>query len=51
MSVEELFNVGLRHHEMSELWWALGYIGVSLVVIGVVVGIALILDKKGDKKK
>lgn len=51
MSVEELFNVGLRQHDMNELWWTLGFIGVSLVVTGVVLLIGLINNKRGGKKK
>ena len=51
MSVEELFNIGARHHEMGELWCCLGLIGVSsLILIGGLV-ISVILNKKGDKKK
>ena len=51
MSVEELFNVGLRPHDMNELWWTLGFIGVSLVVTGAVLLIGLINNKRGGKKK
>lgn len=51
MSVEELFNVGLREHSMSELWWTLGFIGVSLIVTSVVLIIGLIHNKRGGKKK
>ena len=45
--VEKLFNVGLRCHEIGELWSVLGYIGLCLV--GFIIG--FILSKKGDKKK
>ena len=51
MSVEELFNVGLREHPMSELWWTLGFIGIATVVTGVALLISLIHNKRGGKKK
>ena len=51
MSVEELFNVGLREHSINELWWTLGFIGVSLIVTSVVLIIGLIHNKRGGKKK
>ena len=51
MSVEKLFNVGLRYHDMNELWWTLGFIGVATVVTGVALLISLIHNKRGGKKK
>ena len=46
MVVENLFNVGLREHGASETVWTFGFIGVVLVLCGLVYLISVLSKRK-----